>query len=60
MKNIWRKDRMIYLDYAATTPICEEALDVFQKLSIDMYGNASSLHDAGGKANHILEYCRGK
>ncbi|AZV50695.1 cysteine desulfurase [Bacillus halotolerans] len=51
---------MIYLDYAATTPICEEALDVFQKLSIDMYGNASSLHDAGGKANHILEYCRGK
>lgn len=60
MKNIWRKDRMIYLDYAATTPICEEALDVFQKLSIDMYGNASSLHDAGGKAKHILEYCRGK
>ncbi|MEC1600481.1 IscS subfamily cysteine desulfurase [Bacillus halotolerans] len=51
---------MIYLDYAATTPICEEALDVFQKLSIDMYGNASSLHDAGGKAKHILEYCRGK
>lgn len=47
---------MIYLDYAATTPICEEALTVYQKLSMDMYGNASSLHDAGGKAKHILEY----
>ncbi|MCY8252266.1 aminotransferase class V-fold PLP-dependent enzyme, partial [Bacillus inaquosorum] len=33
---------MIYLDYAATTPICEEALNVYQKLSMDMYGNASS------------------
>ncbi|KAF1679448.1 IscS subfamily cysteine desulfurase [Bacillus mexicanus] len=51
---------MIYLDYAATTPICEEALHVYQKLSIDMYGNASSLHDAGGKAKYILEYCREK
>lgn len=51
---------MIYLDYAATTPICEEALTVYQKLSMDMYGNASSLHDAGGKAKHILEYCREK
>ncbi|MFP7231036.1 IscS subfamily cysteine desulfurase [Bacillus subtilis] len=51
---------MIYLDYAATTPICEEALNVYQKLSMDMYGNASSLHDAGGKAKHILEYCREK
>ncbi|MCY8317799.1 IscS subfamily cysteine desulfurase [Bacillus vallismortis] len=51
---------MIYLDYAATTPICEEALHVYQKLSMDMYGNASSLHDAGGKAKHILEYCREK
>lgn len=27
---------------------------------MDMYGNASSLHDAGGKAKHILEYCREK
>ncbi len=51
---------MIYLDYAATTPICEEALNVYQKLSMDMYGNASDLHDAGGKAKHILEYCREK
>lgn len=24
---------MIYLDYAATTPICEEALTVYQKLA---------------------------
>lgn len=27
---------MIYLDYAATTPICEEALTVYQKLASSM------------------------
>lgn len=51
---------MIYLDYAATTPASKEALDAFQKLSTDVYGNSSSLHDAGGKAESILRYCRQK
>ncbi|MEC5232572.1 IscS subfamily cysteine desulfurase [Bacillus licheniformis] len=49
---------MIYLDYAATTPASKEALDAFQKLSTDVYGNSSSLHDAGGKAENILRCCR--
>ncbi|MGG5179022.1 IscS subfamily cysteine desulfurase [Bacillus sp. MM09(2025)] len=49
---------MVYLDYAASTPVSEKALHVFQQLSKDCYGNASSLHDAGGRANDILTYSR--
>ncbi|MCY7730094.1 aminotransferase class V-fold PLP-dependent enzyme, partial [Bacillus safensis] len=49
---------MVYLDYAASTPVSEEALHVFEQLSKNFYGNASSLHDAGGKANDILTYSR--
>ncbi|MCY8517835.1 IscS subfamily cysteine desulfurase [Bacillus atrophaeus] len=51
---------MIYLDFAASTPICSEALLVFNQLSTDIYGNASSLHDAGGKAKLIVDYSRRK
>ncbi|MFM9282463.1 IscS subfamily cysteine desulfurase [Paenibacillus jiagnxiensis] len=51
---------MIYLDYAASAPMSEEAMQVFQELNKEVYGNASSLHDAGGKAEHILNYCRKK
>lgn len=49
---------LIYLDYAASTPVSEESLHVFQQLSKECYGNASSLHDAGGRANEILAYSR--
>lgn len=49
---------MIYLDYAATTPMCEPALAAMQKLSKDIYGNSESLHDGGEMANRILEYSR--
>ncbi|WP_342502187.1 IscS subfamily cysteine desulfurase [Bacillus sp. FSL R5-0397] len=49
---------LIYLDYAASTPVSEESLHVFQQLSKECYGNASSLHDAGGRANEILSYSR--
>ncbi|KML13372.1 cysteine desulfurase [Bacillus safensis] len=51
-------DGLVYLDYAASTPVSEEALHVFEQLSKNFYGNASSLHDAGGKANDILTYSR--
>ncbi|MFB5265898.1 IscS subfamily cysteine desulfurase [Paenibacillus enshidis] len=49
---------MIYLDYAASAPMSDEAMQVFHELNQEVYGNASSLHDAGGKAEHILKYCR--
>ncbi|WP_099157825.1 IscS subfamily cysteine desulfurase [Virgibacillus ndiopensis] len=49
---------MIYLDYAATTPISEEALNIFSEVSLKFYGNPNSLHDSGSEAKHLLEMCR--
>ncbi|MGW8959233.1 IscS subfamily cysteine desulfurase [Paenibacillus sp. NPDC055715] len=49
---------MIYLDYAASTPMCDEALNMYNTLNKEMFGNASSLHDAGGQAAYALDYSR--
>ncbi|MGG1616747.1 IscS subfamily cysteine desulfurase [Paenibacillus sp. NRS-1782] len=49
---------MIYLDYAASTPMCDEALNMYNTLNKEMFGNASSLHDAGGHAAYALDYSR--
>ena len=49
---------MIYLDYAASTPMSEQALDVFVSTSKRFYGNSMSLHDMGSEANHLLAHCR--
>lgn len=49
---------MIYLDFAATTPIREEVLHVYHDVAKQVYGNASSLHDIGTKADHALTLCR--
>lgn len=46
---------MIYLDYAATTPLSEKAGEVFTHVASQYYGNASSLHDVGSSAKQILE-----
>ena len=52
--------KVIYLDYAATTPMDEVALDVFVKASRKYYGNPSSLHNIGSEANTVLDVCRGE
>ncbi len=49
---------MIYLDYAATTPMSETALAVYTKVASQYFGNPSSLHDAGSEAKQILEASR--
>jgi len=49
---------VVYLDYAATTPIRQEVLDAYQKAAKRFYGNPSSLHDIGTKANDLLNACR--
>ncbi|MEX0719068.1 MAG: IscS subfamily cysteine desulfurase [Balneolaceae bacterium] len=46
---------MIYLDYAATTPISEAALEVYTKVARQYFGNASSLHDLGSASRQILD-----
>lgn len=49
---------MIYLDYAATTPISASALEAYRQASLRFFGNASSLHDAGTEAERALEGAR--
>ncbi len=45
---------MIYLDFAATTPIHPQVLGVYTQVASRYYGNASSLHDAGSSAKQII------
>jgi len=49
---------MIYLDWAATTPVKKEVLDIYQTVSLNCFGNPSSLHDEGKKAKIVLEESR--
>lgn len=48
----------IYLDYSATTPISEQALELYIQVAKEYYGNPSSLHDIGSKAGYLLNTCR--
>lgn len=49
---------MIYLDYAATTPMLDKALQIYNEVAKNYFGNSSSLHDIGSTANAILEQSR--
>lgn len=49
---------MIYLDYAATTPMTEKAIVAYCEVAKRYYGNSSSLHDAGGQAQYFVEQAR--
>ncbi|TYS19609.1 aminotransferase class V-fold PLP-dependent enzyme [Rossellomorea vietnamensis] len=49
---------MRYFDYAATTPMDPEALQVYIEAATHFYGNTSSLHDTGDKAAQLLQECR--
>lgn len=50
---------MNYFDYAASTPVDAESLRIYQTVSEEFWGNPSSLHDIGGKAQNLLSKCRG-
>ena len=41
---------MIYLDYNATTPLCQAAGDAMRPLLGENFGNPSSIHAAGRNA----------
>ena len=45
---------MTYLDYSATTPVDEQVLDTFVKVS-KYIGNPNSLHKLGVKAKHLID-----
>jgi cysteine desulfurase len=51
-------NELIYLDYAATTPMDEEALEVYMGAAKKFFANPSSLHDEGTAAKQLLEFSR--
>ena len=49
---------MIYLDYAATTPLAPEALAAMQPTLTTLFANAASDHAPGRKARKVVEAAR--
>ena len=45
---------MIYLDYAASAPPWEEAVQAVQRTMLERFGNPGALHVAGGEARAVL------
>ena len=50
----------IYLDYAATTPLAPKVLEVMAPYFTEIFGNPSSSHFFGQRAEGALEECRVK
>jgi cysteine desulfurase len=48
----------IYLDHAASTPVRDEVIDAMRPYWTDYYGNPSSVHTFGRRANSGLEEAR--
>ena len=47
---------MIYLDYAATTPIDKRVLNTFNKVCLEYPGNSNSIHKLGIEAKELENY----
>lgn len=46
---------MIYLDYAANTPVDKEVLDLYYDTTLNYYGNPNSNHKLGREALSLIE-----
>jgi len=46
---------MIYLDYSATTPVNDDVLDTFNKVTKKFIGNPNSLHKLGMDAKGLID-----
>jgi cysteine desulfurase len=51
---------LIYLDYNATTPLCDEAREAMLPYLDRFYGNPSSIHAAGREARAAVDNARDK
>ena len=48
-------DKLIYLDYSATTPANKDVIDTFSKVSSDYIGNPNSLHKLGVESKKLMD-----
>ena len=46
---------MVYLDYSATTPVCEDVISTYVKVCREFIGNPNSLHSLGGKSKQLID-----
>lgn len=53
-----RPTQGIYMDYNATAPVRAEALEVWRRVALECFGNASSTHFAGRAARAVLDEAR--
>ncbi len=52
--------KIAYFDYAATSPVRSEVLEVYNEASQKYWGNASSIHQTGRQAKNTLNEAREK
>lgn len=57
-KNMIKKIKRIYLDYAATTPVDPKAIKAMLPYFTEKFGNSASLHSFGQEAKLALENSR--
>jgi cysteine desulfurase len=55
MYNIKKVIKMIYLDYASTTPIRKEVMDTYIKTQNNFFANTTSLHKLGQESNFMFQ-----
>ena len=48
---------MIYLDYAASTPVNSEVLDLFYDVTKKYYANPNSVHKLGLEVKELIDKC---
>ena len=46
---------MIYLDYAANTPVDKKVLEKYNEVTLKFYGNPNSAHNAGKDAKKVVD-----
>lgn len=49
---------MIYLDYAASAPPCEDAVQCMLRVSLEQFANPGAVHTAGAQARAVLTDAR--
>src|SRR5215471_3551561 len=48
----------VYFDYNATTPVAREAVETMTRVTLDLFGNPSSVHHFGQEAKRVLDDAR--
>jgi cysteine desulfurase len=48
----------VYFDYNATTPVAPEIVEAITRVTLDLFGNPSSVHHFGQEAKRVLDEAR--